>query len=145
MSDAGYPSWLPRRPPPPAPQSTFHSTVDQQSPRAADIFGTTTGRKATPRSVRIVARDIPWREREPTGDSAATRVQENAFNRRSMSLSGPPTRPRPRFRAPSLHLALLRSPNLSMRIRYLLHPVFIFAHLVIQTYFDFNVVFVLLQ
>ncbi|KIJ53404.1 hypothetical protein M422DRAFT_43065 [Sphaerobolus stellatus SS14] len=145
MSDVGYPSWLPKRPPPPVPQSTVQSSVNvPHLPRAMDVFGMSPGRKATPRSVRIVARDIPWREREPTGDSAETRVHLNG-QRRSMTLSGPPQRPRPRFRAPSLHLDLLRSPAWSIRIRYLLHPVLIFAHLVLQTYFDFNVVFILLQ
>lgn len=133
MSDAGYPSWLPKRPPPPAPQSTFQSSLGPSPPRATDVFGST-GRKATPRSVRIVARHVPWREREPTGDSAETRVHQPSQRR-----------PRPRFRAPSLHLALLRSPGSAMRIRYFFHPIFMFAHLVVQTYFDFNVVFMLLQ
>ncbi|KAF8578536.1 hypothetical protein K439DRAFT_1648755 [Ramaria rubella] len=140
-SDA-YPSWLPKRPPPPVPASTFSTT---RAP--TDVFPTaspdlTPGRRPTPRSVRIVAR-----EREPTGDSAETRVQPPlqpvlhpvpTHAPRSSTVS-------PRFRAPSLHLSLLRSPALSMRIRYALHPVIVFAHLPLQTYFDFNAVFMLIQ
>ena len=139
MSDS-YPSWLPKRPPPPAPTSTYHSSADPH-PRVADVFSTP-GRKPTPRSVRIVASNVPWRE--PTGDSAETRVPSRPQRISHGPQPLPPT-PRPRFRAPSLHLSLLRSPDLSMRIRYMLHPVFIFSHLFLQTYFDFNVVFMLLQ
>lgn len=132
MSDS-YPSWLPKRPPPPAPHSTYDSSADPHH---------TPGRKPTPRSVRIVASNIPWRE--PTGDSAETRVPQTP-QRLSRGPPLPPPSPRPRFRAPSLQLSLLRSPALFMRIRYILHPVFIFSHLLLQTYFDFNVVFMLLQ
>src|ERR1700734_902232 len=42
----GYPSWLPKRPPPPAPASTFQSSVHSEP-----FVG---GRKPTPQSVRIV-------------------------------------------------------------------------------------------
>ncbi|KAF8509755.1 hypothetical protein BU17DRAFT_98635 [Hysterangium stoloniferum] len=141
MSISDYPSWLPKRPPPPAPASTYQSSPEQSHPPAAEIFNTTPGRKPTSRSIRIVARDahLPWRE--PTGDSVETRVQPNP----KPNITMPPPRPQPRFRAPSLYLDLLRSPALSMRIRYILHPVLIFGHLVLQTYFDFNAVFMILQ
>ena len=138
MSDS-YPSWLPKRPPPPVPASTYQSSADPH-PRAEDIFAAQ-GRKPTPRSIRIVAGGVPWRE--PTGDSAETRVPSQP--RRVSRTLPPPPPPRPRFRAPSLHLSLLRSPALSMRIRYMLHPLFVFGHLLVQTYFDFNIVFILVQ
>ena len=142
MSDT-YPSWLPKRPPPPAPHSTYDSSADPH-PRAVDVFSSP-GRKPTSRSVRIVASNVPWRE--PTGDSAETRVpsQGPLLQRLSRGPQLPASPPLPRFRAPTLHLSLLRSPALSMRIRYMLHPVFIFSHLLLQTYFDFNTVFMLLQ
>ncbi|GJJ14149.1 hypothetical protein Clacol_008409 [Clathrus columnatus] len=96
-----YPSWLPKRPPPPAPASTYNSTTGFDThgrPRVLDIFPSARmtgspsaptsahiqGRKPTPRSVRIVAKDAEqWRVdgagsrsrlREQTGDSAETRV-----------------------------------------------------------------------
>lgn len=171
-----YPSWLPRRPPPPAPASTFHSTsgFDMHGrPGVLDIFSgaqTTTspsvsspaqlqGRKPTPRSVRIVARDAgQWRVgqagsrsrlREQTGDSAETRVfhqhPNQSLGRHQSMFASTPHRPQPRFRAPSLHLDLLRSPTLFMRIRYRLHPIFVFGHLILQTFFDFNAVFMIIQ
>src|SRR6266481_6082947 len=138
MSDS-YPSWLPKRLPPPVPASTYQSSADPHPP-AADVFATQ-GRKPTPRSIRIVAGTVPWRE--PTGDSAETRVpsQPRRVSRASLPTTPPP--PRPRFRAPSLHLSLLRSPAWSMRIRYMLHPFFVFL---VRTYFDFNILmFILVQ
>src|SRR6266481_4590455 len=62
------------------------------------------------------------------------------------SLPPMPAPPRPHFRAPSLHLSLLCSPAWSMCIQYMLHPFFVFGHLLVQTYFNFNiVVFILVQ
>src|SRR6266481_6849640 len=141
MSDS-YPSWLPKRLPPPVPASTYQSSADPHPP-AADVFATQ-GRKPTPRSIRIVAGTVPWRE--PTGDLAETRVpsQPRRVSRASLPTMPPP--PRPRFRAPSLHLSLRRSPAWSMRIWYMLHPFFVFGHLLVRTYFDFNIiVFILVQ
>src|SRR6266446_1813585 len=73
-SSEGYPSWLPKRPPPPAPGSTLHSlstammfgsdgpadqpggpasaSEDRQQQTPVPFSG---GRKPTPRSVRIVS------------------------------------------------------------------------------------------
>ncbi|KAK7039364.1 hypothetical protein R3P38DRAFT_475581 [Favolaschia claudopus] len=70
-SDRGsgyYPSWLPKRPPPPGPASTMHSergTPQAEVPPEVPPF--VGGRKATPRSVRIVSlQEGREREREPT-------------------------------------------------------------------------------
>jgi hypothetical protein len=74
-SSEGYPSWLPKRPPPPAPGSTLHSLstamiFDGGGAGPVDYAGTASasedrqqqtpvpfsgGRKPTPRSVRIVS------------------------------------------------------------------------------------------
>src|SRR6266481_8560996 len=70
--------------------------------------------------------------------------QPRRVSRASLPPTPPP--PRPRFRPPSLHLSLLRSPTWSMCIRYMLHPFFVFGHLLVRTYFDFNIVmFILVQ
>src|SRR6266481_3818449 len=110
MSDS-YPSWLPKRLPPPVPASTYQSSADPHPP-AADVFATQ-GRKPSPRSIRIVAGTVPWRE--PTGDLAETRVPSQPRRVSRASLPPTPPLPRPRFRAPSLHLSLLHSPTWSMR------------------------------
>ena len=53
--------------------------------------------------------------------------------------------PRPRFNSPSLNLDLLRSPSWKMRLWYCLFPLFVFGHIPLQTFFDFNAVFILLS
>jgi hypothetical protein len=157
----GYPSWLPKRPLHPPPASTFQSR--------AGMYGDTTpteqfigGRKPTPRSVRIVnLQDAPNVEKDPhvrreTTDQ--TRVS-NVFHPRVWSRataagvsstlfsSGSPfsTTPPPRFNSPGLHLQLLRNPSLKSRLAFHLLPLFIFAHIPLQTFFDFNAVFILLE
>src|SRR6266481_755188 len=126
---------------PTASSPCFHlPVICGPHPRAADVFATQ-GRKPTPRSIHIVAGTVPWRE--PTGDSAETRVPSQPRRVSRASLPTTPLPPRPRFRAPSLHLSLLRSPAWSMCIQYMLHPFFVFL---VRTYFDFNiVVFILVQ
>lgn len=160
----GYPSWLPKRPPPPAPRSTVHSTSvlgmfgDAEGgagPSGEPYF---VGRKPTPRSVRIVSlqnSSYSGKDRPPRRESTdPSRVFSGAHNRvwsRATSAGLSPTLfsaaasvPRPRFRSSSLHLELLRSPSWKMRLWYYLYPVFVFLHIPLQTFFDFNAVFILL-
>ncbi|KAI0033213.1 hypothetical protein K488DRAFT_85134 [Vararia minispora EC-137] len=144
----GYPSWLPKRPPHPAPQSTLQSSTGNMYASAADdvpaepsptippLWG---GRKPTPRSVRIV------KTREATDQ---TRVWSRATGTGvspTIVAQGLRSTPRPRFRAPSLHLELLRDPSWRARVHFVLFPFFVFAHVPLQTFFDFNAAFVLVE
>lgn len=142
----GYPSWLPKRPPPPAPASTFHSSVGGLHEPEPPFVG---GRKPTPRSVRIVSLQDTNR-REPTDQ---TRVNNNArvWSRATAPVMLSPTDPhqsrisQPKFRSTGLHLELLRNPSLKSRLYFYLFPLFVFGHIPLQTFFDFNAVFILLQ
>jgi hypothetical protein len=141
-----YPSWLPKRPPPPPPLSTFQSSAHSEP-----FIG---GRKPTPRSVRII--NLPdssqGERREPTDQ---TRVGHNRVWSRATgagisptifgSAMGLPYVPRPRFRTPALHAELLRSPSILIRLQFYLLPLVVFAHIPLQTFFDFNAVYMLLQ
>ena len=118
------------------------------------------GRKPTPRSVRIVS--LPGASqtendprREPTDQSRAfsgpahTRVWSRATSAAltptlfsSGGIEG--QLPRPKFNSPALHLELLRNPSWKMRLFYYLFPVLVFAHIPLQTFFDFNAVFILI-
>jgi hypothetical protein len=51
----------------------------------------------------------------------------------------------PKFRAPGFHLELLRDPSWKTRLHVLLFPFIVLAHLPLQTYLDFNAVFILIQ
>jgi len=144
----GYPSWLPKRPPPPAPGSTFQSSTPSEP-----FIG---GRKPTPRSVRIISlQDSSQGERrEPTDQSrVGNPLHARVWSRATGSGLSPtvfgsaalPHTPRPKFRTSALHLELLRSPSLSARLQFYLLPLFVFLHIPIQTYFDFNAVYMLLQ
>ena len=62
-----------------------------------------------------------------------------------MSQTPTPPVPAPRFSARNLNLSLLRSPNKFIKLRYLLQPITYFAHVPIQLFFDFNVVYILVQ
>lgn len=140
----GYPSWLPKRPPPPAPGSTFQSSAP------SELIG---GRKPTPRSVRIInIPDTSQGERhEPTDQTRAghNRVWSRATGAGiSPTIFGSvmgPNVSRPRFRTSALHPELLQSPYIRTRIQFYLLPFFVFAHIPLQTFFDFNAVFILLQ
>lgn len=55
------------------------------------------------------------------------------------------SRPRPRFNTRGLHLELLRSPSVWMRVYYRLWPFLVLAHVPIQTFFDFNTAYMLIQ
>ncbi|KAH9943588.1 hypothetical protein B0H21DRAFT_487229 [Amylocystis lapponica] len=164
-SSEGYPSWLPKRPPPPAPRSTLQSSIAGMYTEAGpsnEPF--VVGRKPTPRSVRIVSLqgssqgekdDARQPRREPTDQS---RVWSNPAHARVWSRatsagltptllgSGmlPPSFPRPRFRSPALHTELLRNPSWRTRLLFYLFPLFVFAHIPLQTFFDFNAVYMLI-
>lgn len=170
--EEGYPSWLPKRPPPPAPASTYHSSVmregldvgaDDRTPsdsvNRGDFYGV--GRRPTPRSVRIVSLGTEHsqtpqkgRQRHPTDLSRASYGPHARVWSRGTAMSptvisaasGFPMPPvRPRFNAPALHLEFLTSPSPWTRLRFYLYPLFVFAHIPLQTFFDFNAVFILLQ
>lgn len=142
----GYPSWLPKRPPPPAPASTFQSSAHSEP--------IIVGRKPTPRSVRIInLQDSSQGERRDLTEQ--TRVGHNRVWSRATSAGMSPTIfgsaaghlrvPRPKFRASALHPELLRSPSLRTRLQFYFLPLFVFVHIPLQTFFDFNAVFILLQ
>ncbi|KAJ6632132.1 hypothetical protein B0H10DRAFT_1901553 [Mycena sp. CBHHK59/15] len=152
----GYPSWLPKRPPPPAPASTFQSSVHEAGPSDQPFVG---GRKPTPRSVRIVSlQDASFGEkdrREPTDQTRVgippprvwsrgmgTPLSPNLF---SSADSAQPRIPQPKFHSTGLHLELLQNPTLKFRLYFYLFPLFVFAHIPVQTFFDFNAVFMLIQ
>ena len=164
----GYPSWLPKRPPPPAPTSTFQSSIlgglHGSTPSPVEPTPFVGGRKPTPRSVRIVnlqdsfvgavEKDGPI-GREPTDQ---TQVGVNVPPKVWTRASGvPPTTfsasehdelaplPQPRFNAKNLHLQILDHPSKWMRMYYFLWPLIVFYHIPLQTFFDFNAVFVLFQ
>ncbi|KAI0631423.1 hypothetical protein C8Q77DRAFT_1227050 [Trametes polyzona] len=162
-SSEGYPSWLPKRPPPPPPQSTLQSSVAGMFSEAGPSTSggspvVPVGRKPTPRSIRILYRPASTQvekdpRREPTEQSRAfsgaahARVWSRATSAAltpTLFSAGEGLLPRPRFRSPALHLELLRNPSWKMRLFYYLFPVFVFAHIPLQTFFDFNAVFILL-
>ena len=158
-SSEGYPSWLPQRPPGPAPHSTIQSSVagmfSDAGPSTEPVI---VGRKATPRSVRIVSLSQAEQttRREPTDQSRAfsgagharawSRATSAALTPTlfSASAGGEGQLPRPRFKTPALKLDLLQNPSWKMRLWYYLFPLFIFGHIPLQTFFDFNAVFIML-
>jgi len=171
----GYPSWLPRRPPPPAPGSTFHSSVggapnDPPSPAEpsssaqAAIAG---GRKPTPRSVRIVSlqdsfidvgpEDLDQADRrEPTDQTqvAQPHAHTRAWSRgtampaamfAASGLNQVSTKPQPKFKTRGLHIELLQNPSRLVRAYFYIWPLLVLGHLPLQTFFDFNTAFMLIQ
>jgi hypothetical protein len=207
----GYPSWLPKRPPPPAPGSTLHSLStnvmfvgdagpttdlpgsahDSEQVRGATpqtpVAAFTGGRKPTPRSVRIVSMQDSAGAAGSAGagmvsrretDQTTTRVSSFLFGLGSRiwsraTASAPAHSPtlisqtphshshgrlrsitaaaaaasaaQPKFRAPGLHLELLRDPSWKTRLHFYLFPLLVFAHIPIQTFLDFNAVFILIE
>lgn len=116
------------------------------------------GRKPTPRSVRIVSLQSQAEKstrREPTDQSRAfsgagharawSRATSAALTPTLFSAGGEGQLPRPRFKTPGLQLDLLLVPSWKMRLWYYLFPFFVFAHIPLQTFFDFNAVFILLS
>ncbi|KAJ7667406.1 hypothetical protein B0H17DRAFT_1142715 [Mycena rosella] len=151
----GYPSWLPKRPLHPAPASTFQSSVHEAGPSEPPFVG---GRKPTPRSVRIVSlQDTTSAEkdrREPTDQTRVGIPPPRVWSRgmgtplSATAFASPdnePRAPQPKFNATGLHLELLRHPDLKFRLYFYLFPLFVFAHIPLQTFFDFNAVFMLIQ
>ncbi|KAG6860666.1 hypothetical protein C0995_008853 [Termitomyces sp. Mi166 len=142
----GYPSWLPGRPLPPAPASTFHSSVgvSESSPLEAPPF--VGGRKPTPRSVRIVS--LQDSRREPTDQNCATNNNNTRVWSKTAGASVPPPMPsgaldaprapQPKFHSRNANLDLLRNPTLKFHLYFYLYPLLIFAHIPLQTFFDFN-------
>lgn len=51
----------------------------------------------------------------------------------------------PKFRSPGLHLELLRDPSWKTRLHFYLFPLLVLAHIPIQTFLDFNAVFILIE
>ncbi|KAH8105218.1 hypothetical protein BXZ70DRAFT_1042888 [Cristinia sonorae] len=153
-SSEGYPSWLPKRPPPPAPRSTIHSTVPAlftDSPgTSAGMEPFVGGRKPTPRSVRIVSLQdsdiVPSRRSSaPAHARVWSRATSAGLTTTAFSSAATQTHvPRPRFRSSNFHPELLRHPDVKMRIWFFLFPIFVFSHIPLQTFFDFNAVFMLL-
>ncbi|KAJ7083939.1 hypothetical protein B0H15DRAFT_802548 [Mycena belliarum] len=153
----GYPSWLPKRPLHPAPASTFQSSVHEAGPSEGPTF--VGGRKPTPRSVRIVSlQDAPYAEkdrREPTDQTRVGIPPPRVWSRGmgtplsatvfSSAEDPPPRAPQPKFKATGLHLELLQHPALKFRLYFYLFPLLVFAHIPLQTFFDFNAVYMLIQ
>ena len=233
-SSEGYPSWLPKRPPPPAPGSTLHSLstammfgadgpAEQHHSGGAGGGGPISGasegdrhqqqtpvpfsggRKPTPRSVRIVsmqdsnaatsAGGTPGgghgrrEHQQGTDRTTTTRVSSTAG-----AVTSSPPRPSssffcslvwsrggggatakasasarlspttlfsssqtpdarlraaiatpPKFRSPGLHLELLRDPSFKSRLHFYLWPILVLAHVPLQTFLDFNAVYVLIE
>ncbi|KAF8152199.1 hypothetical protein B0H34DRAFT_109453 [Crassisporium funariophilum] len=164
----GYPSWLPKRPPPPAPASTFQSSMmgglHDTTPSPVEPAPFVGGRKPTPRSVRIVSLQDSFVgaveketrfNREPTDQTrVGVHVPPKVWTRAS---GAPPTAfnasehdeflplPQPRFNAKNLHLRLLMNPSRWMKLYFYFWPLIVFYHIPLQTFFDFNAVFILLQ
>ncbi|KAH7907435.1 hypothetical protein BJ138DRAFT_1014511 [Hygrophoropsis aurantiaca] len=152
----GYPSWLPKRPPPPAPASTFHSSVGMFEPLAPSeqLAG---GRKATPRSVRVVSLQDAANRREPTeqsrlsGNPLRPRVWSRATTAGlsptlvSAAINAQDRLSRPKLRSVGLHPELLRNPSILARLYFYFLPLITFYHIPVQTFFDFNAVFIILQ
>lgn len=138
----------------------FHDTA----PTPVDNPPFLGGRKPTPRSVRIVSLEDSFvgaveKEtrftREPTDRTRvdlhlppkvlarASAVLPAAFNASEHDEFLP--LPQPRFNAKNLHLQLLRNPSKWMRLYFYLWPLIVFYHIPLQTFFDFNAVFILVQ
>lgn len=152
-----YPSWLPKRPPPPAPASTFHSSVGMPESGPSEPPPFVGGRKPTPRSVRIVSLQESYagkNRREPT-DQTRVGNPARAWSRATGATMSPAVfssgdpfearTPQPKFHSRGLHLELLRNPSLMFRFYFYLFPILVFANIPVQTFFDFNAVFILLQ
>ncbi|KAJ3772517.1 hypothetical protein FB446DRAFT_48638 [Lentinula raphanica] len=152
----GYPTWLPQRPPPPPPASTFASSVGGHDslppPTPSPMPG---GRKPTPRSVRIVsleqheaekAREATDHTRVPSHHRVWSRATGSALTPTAFSPDPyPPQLPAPRFRSRGVNFDLMRNPSLKSKFYYYLSYILLFAHIPLQTFFDFNAVFILIE
>ncbi|KAF8172272.1 hypothetical protein BJ912DRAFT_932469 [Pholiota molesta] len=139
----------------------LHGSSSPSPVEPAPIIG---GRKPTPRSVRIVNLQDSFvgaveKEarfaREPTDQTQAgvhpppkvwTRssgVPPAAFNASAHDDVLP--LPQPRFKAKNLQLQILDNPSKWMRLYFYAWPLLVLYHIPLQTFFDFNAVFILLQ
>ena len=50
-----------------------------------------------------------------------------------------------KFRSPGLHLELLRDPSYKTRIHFYLFPIIVLAHVPLQTFLDFNAIYILIE
>ncbi|KAI9439198.1 hypothetical protein H4582DRAFT_2119755 [Lactarius indigo] len=181
----GYPSWLPKRPPPPAPGSTLHSLVmfgpdagpatdiPTGSPHGSEHVQVTTpqpppapfigGRRPTPRSVRIVSMQdsaaaaasgsagmVSRRETDQTTTRTPDAAHSHSHARlrsaaAAAAAAAAASAAQPKFRSPGLHLELLRDPSWKTRLHFYLFPLLVLAHIPIQTFLDFNAVFILIE
>lgn len=152
-SSEGYPSWLPKRPLHPAPTSTFQSSAGVPTPEPFIV-----GRKPTPRSVRIVSLADSQVERdgrrEPTDQTRVGQPHSRVWSRATTAGVSPTVFssrfgqyqiPPPRFKSNGLHLDYLRNPSILSRLHYYLLPLIAFYHIPLQTFFDFNAVYILIQ
>ena len=160
-SEDGYPSWLPKRPPPPAPASTFHSSsinmLAAEAGPSDQPLSSLAGRKPTPRSVRIVSLQDSAQNDPADPMRLSTAVPSQPHSRIWSRTTGPGMSTtvvsrvlegvprRPRFRSAGLHPELLRNPSLKSRLQFFFFPLFVFAHIPLQTFFDFNAVFILIE
>lgn len=132
------------------------------------------GRKPTPRSVRIVSLQdslggggaADGGKRVPSGQSyrhthpddfvtppghagvlpemrVLTRAGGAGISAAAQNAAS--ANPHPRFNARGLHLQLFRSPSKLARIYFYLYPLLVFANVPLQTFFDFNAVFIFVQ
>ncbi|KAJ3979955.1 hypothetical protein F5890DRAFT_807692 [Lentinula detonsa] len=152
----GYPTWLPKRPPPPAPASTFASSVGGHEPIPAPTPSPMPGgRRPTPRSVRIVsleqreaekAREQTDHTRVPSNHRVWSRATGSAFTPTAFSPDPYlPKLPAPRFRSRGVNFDLMCNPSLKSKLYFYISYVLLFAHIPLQTFFDFNAVFILIE
>ncbi|KAF8497819.1 hypothetical protein F5888DRAFT_1906594 [Russula emetica] len=161
-SSEGYPSWLqfpsaphlqPQVPPrtqegqQPAPAMTVKQ---QQMP-----VPFSDGCKPTPHSVRIVSMQdsnaATTATDAGTGGTGAGGRREPGTDRTTTTMRTPDARLRadiatpPKFRTPGLHLELPCDPSYKTGIHFYLFPILVLAHLPLQTFLDFNAIYILIE
>lgn len=81
--------------------------------------------------------------REPSGPFNNHRVWSKATG---TTLTPPnPRLPQPRFRSRGANFDFTRNPSFKCKLYFYLSYLFLFAHIPLQTFFDFNAVFILVQ
>ncbi len=165
MDSEGYPAWLPQRPPPPAPASTVRSstmdvtTVQEAGPSSHPpvlVLWWEEGHAPVREDSEHAGFSIRCgREGETCSNRSYTSRQYSAsmvtatgaaLSPTVFSTTDLPTRGlQPKFRSRGLNIDLLRNPSPFARVYFYLFRVFIFAHLFLQTFFDFNAVFIIIQ
>ncbi|KAG8887848.1 hypothetical protein FRB98_008871 [Tulasnella sp. 332] len=135
-------------------QAARSSPIQPLSPTVVNTFGSRIApppqpfppspSTAPPRRVR---HSIPLNAPPPPPAAAATAVSQYVNNRRSSFYpqQSPPPQP-PRFRARKFHPTLLRRENLGGRVAWYIWCIFVaFGGVVLQTFLDFNVAYMLGQ